>query len=177
MLNEDQPFVLKIEPGTTEIDLGPILRPIIWAIREEIRTHEGRQHWGSRNEKKAAEIEPDGIDAVMQQAIDNLTYQRLLRQLTRPLLVRYLEDHGWKDEDGRGYVYVRDYYNKDRSWDYHGDKLHLHSPDKKLELSVAEDVIYRLSYDERKTKLKMVRTLLAYDNVLDRIVDAVGELD
>lgn len=93
------------------------------------------------------------------------------------MLIRYLEDHGWKSEDDRGYIYVRDYYKKERSWDYHGDRLHLHSPDKGLELGVAEDVIYRLSHDERKTKLKMVRTLLAYDNILDRIVDAVGELD
>lgn len=167
---DPNPFIVKIPKGATEIDLGPILRPIIWAIREEIRTHDGRQHWGSRGDKQASQIDPHEIDQVMVQAIDGLRYQELARRVDRPLLIKFLEDNDWIDEDGRGYTYVRSYYRKMNSWDYRGEHLHLHEPKKPLKLHVVHDVVSQLSYQGQKTKLEMIREILSYRSILDRIV-------
>jgi hypothetical protein len=171
---DPNPFIVKIPKGATEIDLGPILRPIMWAIREEIRTHDGRLHWGSPREKQASQIKPQEIDVVMRQAINGLRYQELARELDRPPLIKFLEDNDWIDEDGRGYTYVRSYYAKGDSWDYKGDRLHLHSPNEPLKLHVVHDVVGTLSYQAGKTNLEMIKKILSYRTLLDRIVN---ELD
>jgi len=173
-MEKHSPFIVKIPEGATEIDLGPLLRPIIWAIREEMRTHDGRQHFRSNNDVKASKIAPHEIDIVMRQATNGLRYQELARELKRPPLIKYLEANDWIDEDGRGYTYVRSYYKKGNAYDYRGDRLHLHNPREPLKLHVVNDVVHKLAYQASKSSLQMIRTILAFDNILDRIVN---ELD
>jgi hypothetical protein len=170
-MDEPNPFVIKIPEGATEIDLGPILRPILWSIREEIRTHDGRQHWGSRRDKQASQIEPHEIDLVMFQAINGLRYQELAREMDRELLIKFLEANDWIAEDERGYTYVRSYYAEVNAWDYRGDRLHLHNPKESLKLHVVHDVVAKLSYQAQKTKLQMIKEILSHRTILDRIVN------
>ena len=170
-MDKPNPFVIKIPKGATEIDLGPLLRPIIWSIREEMRVHDGRQHWGSRSEKQASQIDPNEIDALMSRAINGLKYQELLRGLKRPVLVAYLKAHEWTDEDDRGYCFVHSYYKDHPRWDYRGPRLHLHNPREGFKLYVADDVVSKLSYSEQKPKLAMLKEILSFENILDRIAN------
>jgi hypothetical protein len=163
----DSPFVVQIPEGATEIDLGPLLRPLVWAIREEVRNH------GHNRSDRVSSLEPDSLDRVMVDAIDGLQYQILLRKLEREVLVAYLLDNDWIDEDGRGYSYVRSYYKNDHPWNYKGDRVRLGDPSRGLSLPMAEDALRSLAYWGRLTSLQMIQKVLSYANVLDRIVNEI----
>jgi len=71
MTDKPNPFVIKVQPGTTEVDLGPILRPIIF--------------WVQR--KSGNQADPDRVDNLMADLVDELDYQRRLQMTSTTLLL------------------------------------------------------------------------------------------
>ena len=162
------PFIVKVPDGATEIDLGPILRPLVWALKGHLSVSDGRPHtWGSNKEIEKCSL--DELDDIMGWATNALRYQEQLRKVTRPTLLAFLGDKGWVDEDGRGYVYIQDYEMKKLAWDRHGDKIHLRGHEAKLNLSNVDAIVSKLAYADRKTKLEKVDEILSYESILDRI--------
>ena len=154
---DPNPFIIKIPEGATEIDLGPILRPLIFAIKTDELLHPSKieQYW------------LDGAEA--------LNYRGLLELITRPMISDYLMNNGWVDEDQdsergpRGYTFIRDYQLKQPSWDRHGPWIRMSSPDS-FTLRTAHDIIRQMAYPMHKTHLALAKAVIANSNILDRIV-------
>lgn len=170
----DNPFVIPVPQGTTEIDLGPILKPLLWALKGKMKVGDGRKHsWGSR--KSTSDFAPDEMGELLAYAQNSYEYNQLIRKLTKPTLISYLNANDWVDEDDRGYSFVRT-RDKGRSlFDRTGGTLRLQGEHKKLSTYSADDIVNTLAHNDGKTKLEMIREILAHDNVLDRIVNELSQ--
>lgn len=168
----DNPFVVQIPEGATEIDLTPILRPLIHAIREEIRAHDSRAHRIGDRDKRADELEPTKISDWFYSAADELRYQEQVRKINRETLIACLKDKDWVEVHPGSCEYVRPYYFNGNAWDYKGDRIRLTNP-QHHSLRVVHEVVRQLSYKDQVTKLEMANIVLSYDNVLDRIVKEI----
>jgi len=160
---ETNPFIIKIEPGATEIDLGPILRPLIFAI------------------KNNGLLDPDELEKYWRGGQEGLAYRTLLPLISRSMVCDYLKNTGWVDEDQdsdggpRGYTFIRDYQLKQHSWDRSGPWIRMGSPSEELSVRRANDVIEQIAHaDYDKTKIDVAKAIIANSNILDRIVN---ELD
>ena len=160
------PFIIKVPEGATELDLGPVLRPILWSLRNEIKSLEG-----SLRRSHAKTEEPDQVDKVMEQAINAYKYRQLLPRLTRHVLVAYLADNGWVDEDGNGWNFIRDYDVGKSFFDRRGPRIHLHDPREGLKLGVAHDAVRETRGYDDITLLDQLKKILTYENVLDRLAN------
>lgn len=164
----DNPFVVQVPEGATEIDLSPILRPLIHAIREEIRHHDSRAHSIIDRDKKADELPPGYISSWFYGAAEELRYQEQIRKVKHEAMVAYLEDTGWLEKHPGSFHWVRpEYFNK-KPWEYEGPHVRLCAP-QYLNLRLVNEVVQQMRYREGTSKLEMVNIILSYDNVLDRI--------
>jgi hypothetical protein len=158
-MSEPGPFVIKIPPGATELDLGPILRPLIFAI------------------KGGPLLDPDKLERYWLKGKEGLEYRRLLPTISRQMVGNYLNNNGWSDEDDppRGYSYIPSYQLKKRSWDRRGPWLRFGGGSKgELTLPTLNDFICQMAHQFNKSKLDMAKAIISNANVLDRIV---AELD
>jgi len=168
-MDSENPFVIKVPAGATEIDLGPILKPLVWALKGKLSINSGLPHsWGSSTDSR--QCDPESLGDIMSWTTNAYLYDKRLRKVTRPVLLAFLEAKGWVDEDGRGYVFIRDYNMKKSSWDRNGGQLHLHGHKAGLGLATAHEIVSKLAYEDRKTRLEKVDEVLSYASILDRIV-------
>lgn len=155
MSKSSNPFVIQILPGATEIDLGPILRPLIFAIKGE------------------RFLDPKALEDYWFKGKEALEYQGLLPTISRQMIYDYLNNNGWVDEDAppRGYSYIRDYQLKQRSWDRSGPWLRFGGGAREsVSLHQLDDIICQMSHPFLKTKFELAREIIANANILDRIV-------
>jgi hypothetical protein len=171
----DNPFVIKVPEGATEVDLGPILRPLVFALKGELSINNGRPHsWASS--KNIRHSGPEDLDDIMRWVISAHIYEERIRMVTRPILLAFLADKGWVDEDGRGCSYIRDYEMKKSSWDRNGgDTIRLRGLGAALTLSTAHEIVSKLAYEDCKTKLEKVDEVLSYGSILDRIAHETSD--
>jgi len=158
-MSEPNPFILKIPPGATEIDLGPILRPLIFAIRGE----------GLRD--------PEKLDDYWHKGKEDLEYRTLLATINRRMVYDYLSNNGWVDEESppRGFCFISDYQLKQNSRDRRGPWIRFSGGGRgKTTIINTDDVIRQMTSPMHKTKLELAKAIIANANVLDRIV---AELD
>lgn len=156
-MTEPSPFVIKIPEGATEIDLGPILRPLIFAII------------GSSLQ------DPKKLEKYWLKGKEDLDYRELLPVISRQMICDYLGNNGFVDEydPRRGYTFIYEYQKKQSAWDRHGPWIRLSSPDS-FNLHTADNIIRQVTSPLDKTKLELARAIIASANILDRIV---AELD
>lgn len=157
-MDAENPFVLKSEHGM-EIDLSPVLMPLLHAIREEIRDHEQRCHVGNGPEK-ATVLQPEDMYAFMVKAIDGVDYDRALAVITRAAIVQYLVEKGYKPCDKSGYSY-RVYDGDGRVWVY--------AEDKEMNYISKHDAISRLARTESRPRLAVAQEVVSMINVLDQM--------
>lgn len=168
----ENPFVVPIPKGATELDLSPILRPLIHAIRGEIRAHDNRAHRITDRDKRADELPPNQISDWFYAAADELRYQEQLRKITREVLIACLHDKDWVETHDGSCEFVRPYYFNADAWHYKGDRVRLTAP-QYHSLRVVDEVVRKLCYYEKVDKLEMSNIVLSYNNVLDRIVNEI----
>jgi len=159
MSEMSNPFVVKIPKGATEIDLGPILRPLIFAIKDQKL------------------LSPEKLEEFWLSGKEGLEYRRLLPTIRRQMVYDYLNNNGYVDEDQppRGYAYIPAYQLKQNSWDRRGPWLRFGGGAKsKLSLSTLDDFLRQLGYEMHKSKLELAKDIIDGANILDRIV---AELD
>lgn len=152
----DNPLVIKIPPGATELDLRPVLEPIILALMPKIRE-------GSHTSR---EPRPEDIPGFLKAAAERLEYERLLPFLKRQVLKDYLEAEGWKPEsEGYDSVYVR-----------YGDRVNLMAGDDVFDRSpyYADEAVRQVQYGTvgwyRKPKVFVIKKILASRSILDQLV-------
>ena len=167
----ENPFVVKVPQGATEVDLSPVLKPLLWALKDKLSVGSGRSHsWGSRRPTEDFSVEEMGDLFVLAQ--NSYRYHQLIRRLTKSTLVSYLIDEDWVDEDGRGHSFIRKWDVGRSLFDRTGGMLHLrgNGSGKTLDTHVAKEIVSKLAHASAKSKLEMIEIILARDNVLDRIV-------
>ena len=87
------PFIIKVPEGATEIDLSPILRPLVWALKEQLSINNGRPHvWGAS--KDIRRCDPEDLGDIMRWTTNAYLYDERLRKVTRPILLAFLEAKG-----------------------------------------------------------------------------------
>lgn len=158
-MSEDNPFIIKVPKGATEIDLGPILRPIIFAIKDNDL------------------LDPEEIEAYWRKGKENLSYRSLLPTISRQMVYDYLKNNGWVDEESppRGFCFIRDYQLKQHAWDRHGPWIRFSGGnERKTTIHNTNDVIRQMVSPLRKTKLELARAIIANGNILDRIANELG---
>jgi len=156
------PFIIKIPEGATEIDLGPILRPLIYALADGIIGHKDAVRSGGDS--------LDGIDRFAEDAINDLHLRYLVQKITRPILISFLKQDGWAPEDDRESRFWREYDIKRRSWDRYGPSIYS-GFDNNWGISYAMDAVRGLSNHHRLIPpVEMAQKILDSVNVLDRIV-------
>jgi hypothetical protein len=157
----DNPLVIKIPPGATEIDLRPVLEPIILALMPRIHV----------NAHSSREPRPEDIPGFVKSAAERLEYEKLLPFLKRQVLKDYLEANGWKPESaGYDSVYIR-----------HGDRVNLMASDDVFDKSThyPDESVRQVQYGTvgwyRKTKLFVIKKILASRSILDQLAAASVE--
>ena len=155
----DNPLVIKIPPGATEIDLRPILEPIIMGLMRDIKTGPWAQDIRSPR--------PTDVSRFVERAIENHAYLTLLPKLNRRIVKSFVEANGWKPEtEGYDSVYVR-----------YGDRVHLMADDATFDKSqcYADQAIHdiRSGMNEfyKKSDLYVLRKVLASQSILDQLID------
>lgn len=148
----DNPFVVKIPKGATEIDLGPILRPIIFKLLKDRLT------------------DPSLVDDYMAEADQRLAYRLLIEKISRPMVIDYLKSNGWEPEDDREFCFRKDWDMRRLAWDRSGPRVwtsdgrgwNLHKLDEAIK-AIGRDIDYRAPL------LNTAKAILAHANVLDQI--------
>lgn len=159
-MSDTNPFIIKVPKGATEIDLGPILRPLIFAIKGDDL------------------LDPDELEKYWIKGKESLAYRRLLPNISRQMVYDYLSNNGWADEEDppRGYAYISDYQLKQHRWDRSGPWIRFNGgPKSKLTIPTLDDTLRQMSRAMRKTKLELAKAVIANTNVLDRIAYELGE--
>lgn len=171
MLDPDNPFIINVPKGASHIDLGPILRPLIWAIRSEIIRHESRQHRGNRDSARL--LDPKVLGEFLEENARGLRYRELLPRINRQMLIDYLMATEWVPEDDTKLGFIRDYDVKRSSWDRLGPRIWVPANDRDSDYARDETIRYISCY-ERISKLEAARRIIAQTNILDRLA---AELD
>jgi hypothetical protein len=160
VLDPENPFIIKVPEGATELDLGPILRPLIFRILKG----------GLTDLAKIERFVLEGEQA--------LSYRELLPKINSTMLIDYLNQNGWEQTDGNHVClsFHRDYAAKKPSWDRHGPhvRVYLERQDTKYQLHRHDDAVKEIAEHERLSLYETARRIIASTNVLDRIV---AELD
>lgn len=157
----NNPFVVKVPEGATEVDLSPILRPLFFALRGHPLSN------------------PADIEKFFLQEVENLKYRELLSKLNGDLIVGYLQANGWVSEDDRNRLFIREYDVGKYTWDRHGPRIHVY---KESDYSGHRTdrhggTVEELAHYERLSKLDVTRRIIAHTNILDRIAIELGEND
>lgn len=154
----DDPLVIKIPEGATEINLRPILEPIIMALMRNIKTGPWAQD--------VREPIPSDVEKFVKRAFSNHAYLLLLPKLTRRIVKGFIEANGWKPETpGYDSVYVR-----------YGDRIHLMANDETFDKSqtyadrAIHDIRNGMNEFFRKSDLYVLRRVLASQSVLDQMI-------
>jgi hypothetical protein len=157
----DNLLVIKIPPGTTEIDLRPVLEPIILALMPKVPV----------NSSSVREPRPEDIAGFVKAAAERLEYERLLPLLKRQVLKDFLESKGWMPETAHyDSVYVR-----------HGDRVNLMAGDEIFNGSprYPDEAVRQVQHGTvgwyRKSRLFVIKKILAFRSVLDQIIDDEDE--
>lgn len=157
----DNMFIIKIPTGATEIDLRPVLEPIILALMPKIYV----------NSHYSREPRPEDIPEFVKNSVERLEYEKLLPLLTRKVAKAYLEAQGWKPEfTGHDSVYIR-----------YGDRAHLMSNDATFDRShgYADELVREVQRGTigwyLKSKLYVLKKILASQSLLDQLAMAASE--
>ena len=161
MLDESSPFVIKVPEGASHIDLGPILRPLIFSILKRGLT------------------DPVAIERYIKDGDEALAYRELLPKINSALLINYLLQHDWVQAD-KNHVcvaFVREYDAKRPTYDRYGPnvRVHLEREDANHLLHRHNDTIGDIAQHDRKSKLEVTKEIIASANILDRIVAELGD--
>ena len=156
MLDPENPFVIKVPEGATHIDLGPVLRPLIFSILKRGLT------------------DPSTIERYIKEGNEALAYRELLPKIHSALLINYLLQNDWVQTD-KNHVclcFIREYDAKRPSYDRFGPnvRVHLEREDAKHLLHRHDETISSIAAYDQKTKLETAKRIIASANVLDRIV-------
>lgn len=157
-MSDANPFEIDLPKNGEKLDLSPIMMPLLHAIREEIKNHEYRCHWGNGPER-AKELLPEQMYAYMVRAIDGVEYHRIVSQIDRESIVAYLKEQGFKSTCVNGSVY-----------ELYDDKVLTYHPNMELSFIHKNEAVTKISISRSKSKLQVAREIEAMTNVLDRIV-------
>lgn len=152
------PFIIQIPPYNYTVDLSPILIPIIHSIREEIRHHESRLHWGNHN-NKIDRLDPADAYAYMVQAIDGVEYDRLIRVIDRQAIIDYAVSAGFTLGES-GYCLS-----------LHSIKVRVFSPTEELGYVRKHEAVSTLARYMHKERVQVAREIDAKMNPLDKIAN------
>ena len=149
----DDPLVIKIPKGVTEIDLRPILEPIVLALMGDIQVnaHSSRQPM------------PADVGPFIQNAIDQHAYRLLLPTIDHGTFKAYLDANDWKSEHN-GTRYIK--------W---GDYVHLMASEYVFNTGFhyRDEAVRRINTTDfyGKPKLEVARLIKAYHPVLDQLAE------
>jgi len=159
----DDPFVIKIPKGATEIDLRPLLGPIILALMPHIST----------DKNSSRPPVPSDIDGFIQAATDARNYRALIESLDRQHFKTYLEANGWKKDYGdHDSVYVR-----------YSDRVNLMANDSVFNQGhhYRDEAVRQIQHGTvgwyLKSRLYVARQIAASRSVLDQLAAATDEVD
>ena len=150
--------MIKVPPGVTEIDLRPVLAPIVIGIIEHTRIRDG--HPGASYKTPSTTDVQEWLDG----AATQLYATKLAELVTRDDLVTALERRGWEREDK----------THDHRW--HKFRHSYVTLPSELSLTNKTDIVHRVAHaDCVKDIPALLREILGCRTILDEIVWTIEE--